>query len=105
MRFIVIKLSRKSIYFDDYLFQLQVIGEGEFGMVYKGQYMTDEGAVRPVAVKVLNDVDEEQTKDFVQVKFGSFKKNLNYCIPFWETWNVALNKFFPLIVHLVNFER
>ena len=43
-----------------------MIGEGEFGSVYKGLYMPDEGNVRPVAVKVLNDVDEEQTKDFVQ---------------------------------------
>ena len=49
--------------------KLQVIGEGEFGLVYKAQYMTDEGALRMVAVKVLNDVEEEQTKDFVQVKF------------------------------------
>jgi hypothetical protein len=80
------------IYVDVYLFQLQVIGEGEFGMVYKGQYMTDEGAVRPVAVKVLNDVDEEQTKDFVQVKFGSFVFILTRS--FWENWNAPLNKFF-----------
>ncbi len=40
--------------YKSYLFQLQVIGEGEFGSVYKGKYMTDEGAVRPGEKKLYN---------------------------------------------------
>ena len=30
------------------------IGEGEFGSVYKGSYMTDSGKVQEVAVKALS---------------------------------------------------
>ena len=30
------------------------LGEGEFGSVYKGSYMTDSGKVQEVAVKALS---------------------------------------------------
>jgi hypothetical protein len=32
---------------------LIVIGEGEFGSVYKGSYLTDQGVLKEVAVKAL----------------------------------------------------
>lgn len=43
---------------------IQVIGEGEFGCVYKGLYMGESGHIQPVAVKVLSDMDEAQAKNF-----------------------------------------
>ena len=44
----------------------EIIGEGEFGTVYKGQYMTEEGEVQGVAIKVLHDIGERQAATFVR---------------------------------------
>jgi len=40
-----------------------IIGEGEFGSVYKGSYMTEQGVTRDVAIKALSDnaVDATQS--------------------------------------------
>ena len=44
----------------------EIIGEGEFGTVFKGQYMTEEGEVQDVAIKVLHDIDERQAQTFIR---------------------------------------
>eukprot|EP00096_Caligus_rogercresseyi_P015214 TRINITY_DN7664_c0_g1_i1.p1 TRINITY_DN7664_c0_g1~~TRINITY_DN7664_c0_g1_i1.p1 ORF type:complete len:691 (-),score=209.29 TRINITY_DN7664_c0_g1_i1:15-2087(-) len=45
----------------------KVIGGGEFGHVYQGIYhCEEEGEKYSVAVKVLNDMGEKQTKDFLR---------------------------------------
>lgn len=45
---------------------IQVIGEGEFGVVYKGLYMNEKGETRAVAVKVFSEINEKQSKDFAR---------------------------------------
>ena len=35
-------------------FLLNISGEGEFGSVYKGRYLTDQGVTKEVAVKALS---------------------------------------------------
>ena len=44
-----------------------IIGEGEFGSVYKGSYMTEQGVTRDVAIKALSDsaVDATQSEEFM----------------------------------------
>ena len=46
----------------------QVIGEGEFGSVYKGSYMTDAGLVKDVAIKALSSesVEPGQSEEFLK---------------------------------------
>ena len=46
----------------------QVIGEGEFGSVFKGSYMTDAGVVKDVAIKALSDetIEPGQSEDFLR---------------------------------------
>ena len=44
------------------------LGEGEFGSVYKGSYMTDSGKVQEVAVKALS----KETIEPHQVKLQAF---------------------------------
>lgn len=45
-----------------------VIGEGEFGSVYKGSYMTDGGVVKDVAIKALSSdsVEPGQSEEFLK---------------------------------------
>merc|ERR1712130_37992 len=45
-----------------------VIGEGEFGSVYKGSYMSDSGVVKGVAVKALSSetIEPGQSEDFLR---------------------------------------
>ena len=31
-----------------------LLGEGEFGLVYKGSYLTEQGIIKEVAVKALS---------------------------------------------------
>ena len=52
--------------FDDV--SAQVIGEGEFGSVYKGSYMTDGGLVRDVAIKALSSdtIEPGQSEEFLR---------------------------------------
>ena len=52
--------------FDDV--SAQVIGEGEFGSVYKGSYMTDGGQVRDVAIKALSSdtIEPGQSDEFLR---------------------------------------
>ena len=46
----------------------QVIGEGEFGSVYKGNYMTDSGVMKDVAIKALSSetIEPSQSEDFLR---------------------------------------
>nr|XP_040564641.1 LOW QUALITY PROTEIN: tyrosine-protein kinase Shark-like [Lepeophtheirus salmonis] len=44
----------------------KVIGGGEFGLVYQGVYQSEEGTRYTVAIKVLNEMGERQTKDFLR---------------------------------------
>ena len=52
--------------FDDV--SAQVIGEGEFGSVYKGSYMTDGGQVKDVAIKALSSdtIEPGQSDEFLR---------------------------------------
>ena len=52
--------------FDDV--SAQVIGEGEFGSVYKGSYMTDGGQVKDVAIKALSSdtIEPGQSEEFLR---------------------------------------
>jgi tyrosine-protein kinase len=45
---------------------IEAIGEGEFGSVFKGLYMSENDPVRAVAVKVLNEFNESQSQDFLR---------------------------------------
>ena len=46
----------------------QVIGEGEFGSVYKGNYMTDSGVMKDVAIKALSSetIEPSQSEEFLR---------------------------------------
>jgi len=55
-------IPRESIKLTD------VLGEGEFGSVYKGSYMTDSGKVQEVAVKALSKetIEPHQSEEFLR---------------------------------------
>ena len=59
-----VRHSRDSIPFEA-IHIIHPIGEGEFGIVYKGVYMDTNGEVKAVAVKRLNAINEKQAKDFL----------------------------------------
>ena len=61
-----VRHSRDSIPFES-IHIIHAIGEGEFGVVYKGLYMNESGSVKPVAIKRLNvSINQKQTKDFLR---------------------------------------
>ena len=45
---------------------MEIIGEGEYGQVYKGLYQAEEGKAQPVALKVLNEVNDRQAQSFLK---------------------------------------
>ena len=55
--------SRDNIPMESLLL-MEVIGEGEYGIVRKGIYMPENGKGRSVAVKVLNSFDDQRRKAF-----------------------------------------
>ncbi len=62
------------------------VGEGEFGSVYKGSYLTDQGVVREVAVKALSRdaVEPSQVADSMQCSLAiQFTLNQNQGHIFW----------------------
>ena len=85
--------------FDDV--SAQVIGEGEFGSVYKGSYMTDGGQVKDVAIKALSSdtIEPGQSDEFLREAKVRIVKNI--CTDGKNIWQVMMDLDHQCVVQLL----